>query len=61
MSEFPKQIHPAKVRPLSQKIETAYLRAVSVWEFPEMGVPQNEWFIVDNPTSKMDDLGVALF
>ena len=28
--------------------------------FPNIGVPQNGWFIVENPI-KMDDLGVPLF
>ena len=30
------------------------------WGFPEMGVPQNGWFIWENPI-EMDDLGVPLF
>ena len=31
-----------------------------IWWLPEMGVPPNGWFIMENPI-KMDDLGVPLF
>ena len=31
-----------------------------IWWFPKIGVPQNGWFIMENPI-KMDDLGVPLF
>ena len=33
--------------------ETSY---VNIWVFPKIGVPQNGWFIVENPI-KMDALG----
>ena len=29
---------------------------VQIWVFPKIGVPQNGWFIRENPI-KMDDLG----
>ncbi len=28
----------------------------SIWVFPNIGVPENGWFIVENPI-EMDDLG----
>ena len=33
---------------------------VHIWRFPKIWVPENGWFIVENPT-QMDDLGIPLF
>jgi len=31
-----------------------------IWVIPKIGVPQNGWFITENPM-KMDDLGIPVF
>ncbi len=33
---------------------------ITIWVFPKIGVPQNGWFIMENPI-KMHDLEVPLF
>ena len=38
---------------------SVYKNILDTWAFPKIGVPENGWFIVENPI-KMDDLGVPL-
>ena len=42
------------------RVSTMYSHWVAIWVFQKIGVPQNGWFIMENPIKK-NDLGVQLF
>ena len=37
-----------------------FIHQINIWVFLKIGVPQNGWFMMENPI-KMDDLEVPLF
>ena len=52
----PKKGQPTVVCPILRPVS-----CVAIWGFPKIVVPQNGWFRMENPISKMDDLGVPPF
>ena len=56
----PWQLTIPKLASKFQHVQMVWVKGLKVlkdiWVFPKIGVPQNRWFIIENPI-KMDDLG----
>ena len=59
MFSLARDVASLNIFPLHVSIILFILGSFATWVFPKIGVPQNGWFMMENPI-KMDDLGVTI-